>query len=143
MSEKVYTYEEALVASQEYFNGNDLAARVFLDKYAMRNRLGEFVEDTPHKMHDRLAHEFAKIDEKYGQDYQERYDIYRQAIDKFARIVPQGSPMAAVGNKYQLMSASNCVVIASSILGKSLQSCISAAAGLVLISRPCAPRVHQ
>jgi len=113
MSEKVYTYEEALVASQEYFNGNDLAARVFLDKYAMRNRLGEFVEDTPHKMHDRLAHDFAKIDEKYGQNYEERYDIYRQAIDKFARIVPQGSPMAAVGNKYQLMSASNCVVIAS------------------------------
>jgi ribonucleoside-diphosphate reductase alpha chain len=113
MSEKVYTYDEALTASKEYFNGNDLAAKVFLDKYAMRNNDGEFVEDTPHKMHDRLAHEFALIDEKYGQEYKERHDVYRQAIDKFARIVPQGSPMAAVGNEYQLMSASNCVVVAS------------------------------
>jgi ribonucleoside-diphosphate reductase alpha chain len=113
MSDKVYTYDEALVASKDYFHGNDLAARVFLDKYAMRNKAGDFLEDTPHKMHDRLAHQFARTDEKYGHDYQERLDLYRQAMDKFARIVPQGSPMAAVGNAHQLMSASNCVVIAS------------------------------
>jgi len=63
-------------------------------------------------MHDRLASEFARIDsEKYDLDYQERFDVYRNAMNQFSRIVPQGSPMSAIGNPYQVMSASNCVVV--------------------------------
>ncbi len=107
------TYGEALEASKNYFNGNDLAAKVFVDKYAVRNKEGNFLELTPDAMHDRLADAFAKADVKYGHTYSDRASIYREAVDKFARIVPQGSPMAAVGNNQQLMSASNCVVVAS------------------------------
>lgn len=109
-----YTYEEAFTKSKEYFYGNELSAKVFLDKYALRDLEGHILESTPDEMHDRLASEFARIDaEKYGLDYQIRYQIYRSAINKFARIVPQGSPMSAVGNTHQRMSASNCVVIES------------------------------
>lgn len=114
MTHKTYKYEEAMREALEYFGGSDLPARVFVDKYAMRNNEGNFVETTPDHMHDRLASEFARIDsEKYGLDYDERYAVYREAVDRFGRIVPQGSPMAAIGNKHQKMSASNCVVVAS------------------------------
>lgn len=111
---KQYTYEEAFIKSKEYFCGNELSAKVFTDKYALRDLDGNILEATPDEMHDRLAYEFARIDLlKYNLNYNERYDIYRGAIDKFARIVLQGSPMSAIGNKYQRMSASNCVVIES------------------------------
>jgi ribonucleotide reductase alpha subunit len=106
-------YKEAYEASKEYFNGNDLSAKVFVDKYAMRDNNGEFLELTPHAMHDRLANEFAKIDARHGADYAERFKIYRDAQDMFARVVAQGSPMSAVGNTHQRMSASNCVVVES------------------------------
>jgi ribonucleotide reductase alpha subunit len=110
----MYSYEKAYENSLLYFRGNDLAARVFLDKYAMRDKSGKFAEVTPGDMHVRLAKEFARIDsEKYGFDYDERYELYLDAMRDFARIVPQGSPMAAIGNKHQLMSASNCVVVES------------------------------
>lgn len=109
-----FTYEEVLEASIEYFNGNELAAKVFVDKYALRDNNGRFKEKTPDDMHNRLAGEFARIDaEKYSLNYDDRFAIYRDAINRFARICPQGSPMTAIGNKYQLMSASNCVVVAS------------------------------
>lgn len=108
-----YTYDEAFTLSKEYF-GNDYSAAVYVDKYALRDNNGNILEPTPDHLHDRLAKEFARIDsEKYGLSYEERFITYRDAIDKFARIVPQGSPMAAIGNPYQLMSASNCVVIDS------------------------------
>ncbi len=115
---KKYSYVEALELSRQYFNESDidnaLSAKVFIDKYALRNNDGDILEKTPDEMHDRLAAEFARIDsEKYGMNYDTRFKIYRSAIDKFSRIVPQGSPMAAIGNKYQLMSASNCVVVES------------------------------
>ncbi|MFA6038635.1 MAG: adenosylcobalamin-dependent ribonucleoside-diphosphate reductase, partial [Legionellales bacterium] len=108
-----YTYKEAFEASKEYFYGNDLSAKVFVDKYALRDADGNYLELTPHDMHDRLAREFAKIDANYGENYEERYTVYRDSLDRFARIVPSGSPMSVVGNTQQLMSASNCVVIAS------------------------------
>lgn len=109
-----YVYEQVLEASIKYFNGNELAAKVFVDKYALRDNDDNFLELTPNDMHDRLAREFARIDaEKYGLNFDDRFGIYRSSIDKFARICLQGSPMAAVGNKYQTMSASNCVVIES------------------------------
>lgn len=109
-----YTYTEAFEKSKTYFSGNELSAKVFLDKYALKDHDENILEPTPAEMHNRLANEFARIDaEKYSLDFTERFDIYREAMDKFARIVPQGSPMAAIGNKYQRMSASNCVVVAS------------------------------
>jgi ribonucleoside-diphosphate reductase alpha chain len=109
---KEFTYEQAYRHSLEYFNGNELAAKVFVDKYALRNKTG-LMEQTPAQMHDRLALEFARIDAKYGADKEMRFVQYRNALDKFARIVPQGSPMAAIGNPFQILSASNCLVIAS------------------------------
>jgi ribonucleoside-diphosphate reductase alpha chain len=107
-----YAFEEAFAATKDYFFGDELAANVWCDKYAMRDKEGLFLEKTPDAMHDRLAAEFARIDsEKYSFNYDERYLIYRDAVDRFGRIVPQGSPMAAVGNTQQIMSASNCVVV--------------------------------
>ena len=108
-----YAYEEAFKLSLEYFNGNELATKVFVDKYALRDENGLIVESTPRDMHCRLASEFAKIDEKYGLDFNTQYHKYLDAMHKFSRIVPQGSPMAAIGNPYQVLSASNCVVIES------------------------------
>jgi len=109
-----YVYNQALEASIKYFNGSELSAKVFVDKYALRDNDDNFLELTPDDMHNRLAGEFARIDaEKYGLNYDERFKIYRDSMDKFSRICPQGSPMAALGNKHQTMSASNCVVIES------------------------------
>lgn len=110
---KSYTYEQALAIAKEYFYGNELSAKVYLDKYALRNKNDEIMEPSPAMLHDRLAREFARIDSNYGESYEERYKVYRDAVDKFERVVAQGSPMAAVGNPYQVMSASNCVVIES------------------------------
>lgn len=109
-----FSYNHALEESKKYFGGDELPAKVFVDKYALRNNDGELVESTPHMMHDRLASEFARIDaEKYGLDFQDRLAVYRKALHNFARVVPQGSPMSAVGNRYQRISASNCVVVES------------------------------
>lgn len=103
----------ALEQSKEYFK-NELSASVCVDKYLLKDKEGNHVEFTPNDMHKRLASEFARIDsEKYGLNYQERYDVYFDAVKEFQRVVPQGSPMAAIGNPYQVMSASNCVVVAS------------------------------
>lgn len=114
MAGKTHTYNQVLEASSEYFHNNELAAKVFTDKYALRDNEGNFLELTPNDMHDRLAKEFARIDaDKYKLNYDERFAVYRGAMDKFARICPQGSPMAAIGNIHQIMSASNCVVIES------------------------------
>lgn len=111
---KNYGYQSALESSKEYFAGDELPAKVFVDKYALKDPDGNLLELTPDQMHDRLAANFARVDrDKYGLDYTERFNVYRSAMDKFSRIVPQGSPMAAIGNPYQRMSASNCVVIES------------------------------
>ena len=111
---KTYTFEEAFEASKEYFFGNELAAKVCIDKYFLRNEKDELVELTPEDMHIRLASEFARIDyEKYGADYNKQYKLYYDRFKSFSRLVPQGSPMAAIGNPYQTLSASNCVVIES------------------------------
>ncbi len=110
---ETYEYSEALGLSTKWF-GQELQARLFLDKYALKDDDGNVLEPTPDYMHPRLASEFARIDhEKYGLDFDERYSLYLESLANFQRIVPQGSPMAAIGNKYQVMSASNCVVIES------------------------------
>jgi len=98
-------YAVAKKASVEYFNGDELAADVFLGKYALRNSEGQLLETTPDDMHWRLANEFARIEAKYpnGLDANSIYHLLKD----FQYIVPQGSPMAGIGNPYQLMSISN------------------------------------
>lgn len=108
---KVFTHEEAMTASTEYFDGDELAATVFVTKYALRNEAGELMEKTPTDMHRRLAREFARIELKYPNPMSE--DEIFALLDKFRYIVPQGSPMSAVGNPTQIQSLSNCFVIAS------------------------------
>lgn len=106
-----YSYEEAFEKSLEYFNGDDLAAKVFLDKYALRNNNQNLLEASPKQMHERLAKEFARIEAKYPNPMSES-EIY-DLIDNFKYIVPQGSPMTAIGNPYKFQSAGNCFVLES------------------------------
>jgi len=107
----VVSYEEALSKSLDYFTGDDLAANVFVNKYALCNEKGELLEETPDDMHRRLAKEFARIEAIYPNpmSYEEVYGL----LKGFERIVPQGSPMSAMGNPYKLQSLSNCFVIDS------------------------------
>jgi len=105
----MYSYEQVLEASKVYFDGDDLAAKVFADKYALQNLNGEFVELTPDDMHKRLAKELARIELKYPNPLTEN-EIFN-LIKNFKYVVPQGSPMSAIGNPYQLQSLSNCFVI--------------------------------
>ncbi len=106
-----FTYEEALKASKEYFKGNSFPAQIFIEKYALKNNSEEILEDTPTKMHRRLAKEFARIENKYPNPLSEE-EIFNY-FDRFSKIIPQGSPMAGIGNPYQIMSLSNCEVIAA------------------------------
>src|ERR1700722_17959 len=104
-----YTYQEVFDASLNYFNGDDLAAKVFVDKYALQDNDGKYDESTPDDMHKRLSSEFARIEKKYPNGMLEP-EIY-ELLKGFKYIVPQGSPMSAIGNKYQIQSLSNCFVI--------------------------------
>lgn len=105
----VYAYAQVFEASVEYFGGDELAAKVFVDKYALQTPKGEFLELTPTDMHHRLAKEFARIEKKYKNPLSEK--VIFDLIDRFQYIVPQGSPMSAIGNPYQIQSLSNCFVI--------------------------------
>jgi ribonucleoside-diphosphate reductase alpha chain len=129
-----YTKEEAYQASLSYFGGDELAASVFVSKYALRDAAGDLLEKTPSDMHVRLAREFARIEAKYPNPMSEQ-EIFSlladvdhiaeptglsMALDELAAqsrgigaVVPQGSPMSAMGNPYKLQSLSNCFVIAS------------------------------
>ena len=106
---KTYSYEEAFQSSLEYFKGDDLAATVWISKYALRDSFGNIYEANPDMMHWRIASELARIDRKYANPLseQEMYEVLRD----FKYIVPQGSPMAGIGNKFQIVSLSNCFVI--------------------------------
>lgn len=111
---KVYTQEEALEATTSYFNGDSLAADVWVKKYALRNESGELLEKTPDHMHKRIAKEFARIELKYPNPMSEDeiYGLLKKTGDLgMGYIVPQGSPMSAIGNHYKLQSLSNCFVI--------------------------------
>lgn len=112
MTEK-YSYEESLIESKKYFNGDELAAKVFIDKYALRDDQGNILENTPEKSHRRLAKEFARIEKKYKNSMSEE-EIF-SLFDKFKWIIPQGSPMSAIGNENKIQSASNCFVIPSPV----------------------------
>lgn len=106
-----YTYDEALEASTKYFHNDDLAAKVFVDKYAMRDAIGAITEDTPHKMHERIARELARI-ERSKFDEPLSYDEVFATLDGFNRIIPQGGLMYGIDNP-QFISLSNCFVIES------------------------------
>lgn len=115
---KIYTQEEALKETTEYFNGDSLAADVWVKKYALRNESGDLLEKTPNDMHRRLAKEFARIEAKYPNSLSEDeiYDLLKKSGQNdlgMGYIVPQGSPMSAIGNPYKLQSLSNCFVIPS------------------------------
>lgn len=107
---KIYSYEEAFKNSLEYFSGDDLAAKVFLDKYALRNKNGDLLEDEPSKMHHRLASEFARIQKSKYKNPLSEVELFN-LFQKFKRIIPQGSPMFGIGNNYQTVSISNCFVL--------------------------------
>lgn len=108
-AQKTYTQEEALEASIAYFRGDDLAAQVWINKYALKDSEGNLYEKTPDDMHRRLASELARIDSRYPNAM--TADAIYEAIRDFKYIVPQGSPMAGIGNPYQIASLSNCFVI--------------------------------
>jgi ribonucleoside-diphosphate reductase alpha chain len=105
-----YSYDEARSASVAYFGGDELAADVFAGKYALQDLKGTIYELTPADMHRRLAKEFARMESKYPNPLSED-EIYDYLQDW--RIVPQGGPMSAIGNKYQVQSLSNCFVVES------------------------------
>lgn len=106
---KTYSYEEAYNASLDYFGGDELAAQVWVNKYALKDSYGNIYELTPDDMHRRIARELARIEAKYPAPLSED-DIYGLLRD-FRYAVPQGSPMAGIGNNFQVGSLSNCFVI--------------------------------
>lgn len=109
METKTYSYDEAYEASLKYFKGDELAARVWVNKYAVKDSFGNIYEKSPEDMHWRIANEVARIEDKYPQalSAKELFDVF----DHFKYIVPQGSPMTGIGNNYQVASLSNCFVI--------------------------------
>lgn len=107
--ENIYTFDEAFHASKEYFDGDELAARVWANKYALKDSFGHIFEKTPADMHRRIAKEIVRIENKYQNPLQE--DEVFSLLDHFKYIVPAGSPMTGIGNHYQVASLSNCFVI--------------------------------
>ena len=109
VEKKTYSYDEAYNASLEYFKRDELAARVWVNKYAVKDSFGNIYEKSPEDMHWRIANEVARVEAKYPNalSSQELFDL----LDHFKYIVPQGSPMTGIGNDYQIASLSNCFVI--------------------------------
>lgn len=109
VNRKTYTFDEAFNASLDYFAGDELAAKVWVNKYALKDAFGNIYEKSPNDMHHRLASEITRVEKKYPNPLseQELFDLF----DHFRYIVPQGSPMTGIGNDYQIASLSNCFVI--------------------------------
>ncbi len=106
---KTYTKQEILPDVINYFGGDELAAGVWIDKYALKNKYGQLTERTPEDMHRRMAREFARIERRYIHPMSE--DEIFSLFDHFKYVIPQGSPMAGIGNNEQIVSLSNCFVI--------------------------------
>ncbi|MBL7795845.1 MAG: adenosylcobalamin-dependent ribonucleoside-diphosphate reductase [Saprospiraceae bacterium] len=104
-----YSHEEALAAATEYFDGDTLAAGVWLNKYALKDSFGNIYERTPEEMHRRIAAEIARIENRYKNPMPEE-EVYA-LLRRFRFLVPQGSPMSGIGNPFQVVSLSNCFVI--------------------------------
>ena len=109
MEQKTYSYDEAFQASLTYFGGDELAARVWVNKYAMKDSFGNIFEQSPADMHWRLANEIARIEAKY-QNPVSAEEVFG-LLDHFRYIIPAGSPMTGIGNSHQIASLSNCFVI--------------------------------
>ncbi len=109
LGKKIFSQEEAIQASLKYFNGDDLAARVWVNKYALKDSFGNIFELIPDDMHRRMAREIARIEKNYPNPLSEE-EIY-QTLKDFKYIVPQGGPMTGIGNNYQIASLSNCFVV--------------------------------
>ena len=109
MNRKTYTFDEAFKASLDYFTGDELAAKVWVNKYALKDAFGNIYEESPVDMHHRLASEIARVEKKYPNPLSEE-ELFN-LFDHFRYIVPQGSPMTGIGNDYQIASLSNCFVI--------------------------------
>ena len=109
--QKIYSYKDAYESTLQYFEGDDLAAKVWVSKYALKDSGGNIYEKTPDDMHRRIASEIARIEAKYPNPLsaEEVFDL----IKKFKYIIPQGSPMTGIGNNFQIASLSNCFVIGS------------------------------
>ncbi|HNX78657.1 MAG TPA: adenosylcobalamin-dependent ribonucleoside-diphosphate reductase [Prolixibacteraceae bacterium] len=106
---KIFSQDEAIRESLRYFNGDDLAARVWVNKYALKDSFGNIFELTPDDMHRRLASEIARIERRYPNPLSEQ-DIF-EVLKDFRYIVPQGGPMTGIGNNFQIASLSNCFVV--------------------------------
>ena len=106
---KTYSYDEAFEASLKYFEGDELAARVWVNKYAVKDSFGNIYEKSPEDMHWRIANEVARVEKKYPNPLSAQ-DLFN-VLDHFRYIVPQGSPMTGIGNNFQVASLSNCFVI--------------------------------
>ncbi len=117
---KTYSQDEAFQASKDYFKGDELAARVWINKYALKDSFDNLYERTPQDMHHRIAGEIARIELKYPNPLSETEIL--SLLENFKYIVPQGSPMAGIGNKYQIASLSNCFVIGNKGLNDSYGS---------------------
>lgn len=107
--QKTYTFDEAFAASKEYFGGDELAAKVWVNKYAVKDSFGNIFEKTPEDMHWRIANEVARVESNYANPLSaaELFDLFKN----FKYIIPQGSPMTGIGNNFQIASLSNCFVI--------------------------------
>lgn len=106
---QTYTFDEAFNASVDYFGGDELAAKVWVNKYAVKDSFGNIFEKTPDDMHWRIANEIARVEKKYANPM--TAEELHELLKKFRYIVPQGSPMTGIGNDYQIASLSNCFVI--------------------------------
>lgn len=110
MESKIYSFEEAYQNSLNYFCGDELAAKVFVDKYALKNNKGEYLESAPNEMHRRITREIVRIEQRYPNPILTEEKIL-EAISNFKYLIPQGGSMFGIGNNYQLTSLSNCFVI--------------------------------
>lgn len=106
---KEYSYEEAVAASADYFKGDDLAATVWVSKYALKDSFGHIYENSPKMMHERIASEVARIEQKYPNPISSE-EVF-ELVDHFNYLIPQGGPMTGIGNDMQTASLSNCFVI--------------------------------
>ena len=106
---KTYSFDEAFETSLRYFDGDELAARVWVNKYAMKDSFGNVYEKSPEDMHWRIANEVARIEKKYKNPISAQ-DVF-ELLDHFRYIIPAGSPMTGIRNNYQIASLSNCFVI--------------------------------
>jgi len=102
-------YNEAVAESKKYFEGDDLAATVWVSKYALKDSYGNIYEKSPREMHERIAAEIERIENKYPNPLS-RAEVF-ELLDRFRYVIPQGGPMTGIGNNLQVASLSNCFVI--------------------------------